>query len=410
MGGAAMSFLDRDAEQSGNWVLDHWRGALSLPVSYWINGSLIAGVVAGLGQFLLEDAVADSASVRLSSFLIVLAWLLSLAIWFWAVVGIWRSANNHESRGGNGIWAKIAKGMVVLGAIRIGFATVTLAPAHIETARLAAGFDPMGPPAEVRIDQDVLLIDGVISLGSARAVEQALSSSRNVRKVSISSQGGRLGEAKQIAEMISNSKMDVVARQNCHSACTIVLLAGEERSIEGGTSVGFHQASYPGLPSSQTSVMNDQLTSALRAKKVDEGFIVRAMEPNPNELWTPTEDEMFDAGVLNSVGSGRVEKDLENFMTEINRKLPINVDELTILKGVELNKLNLRYNYAVNVLASQIATRSAKTQVERSTFGAVCAQGRMRRLVDAGAIFSYSYNDRNGVNLFSFSIKSCGKA
>ena len=44
---------------SGNYLVRHWRGDLSLPVSYWINGTLVS-VAAYIASYILAASVDDN--------------------------------------------------------------------------------------------------------------------------------------------------------------------------------------------------------------------------------------------------------------------------------------------------------------------------------------------------------------
>lgn len=404
-----MSFFDGGEDaKTGNWLADHWRGNLSLGVSYWINGTLLAGVVGGLLPTLLETAMLGRESIQLGAALTLVALLLGLAIWLWAAVGIWRSADKHPLRGGSGAWATVAKVMVVLGGLSVLARGQESAASYRETLNLAVGYDSFGAPAKSIVNGGSIEIDGPLSLGAAARFESVLENSSGIRTVSINSNGGRIGEAKQIASLIERSGLDTVARGNCLSACTIVLMAGKHRSITPRASVGFHQGSFPGMTSSETSFMNDQMLAALRRKRVDEGFIARSTEANPSEMWTPTEDEMFDAGVLNSVNTARVISDLKEFTAEFRGKLPYRVDEVTTLERFDVDGMRVVYGYRIKADKSQIDGAKLKAILEPKSRGAMCAQGATKRLIDSGVSFQHTYFDSSGQQVTSFAITSCG--
>ena len=97
------------------YPIRHWRGELPLPVSYWINGTLVVG----FGSMLVLkaiDSASGSVSLQTTALLAIGAILLTLLGWLWAVVGIWRSAGRY-SRTENGGWGMVAKGMVIFGAL-----------------------------------------------------------------------------------------------------------------------------------------------------------------------------------------------------------------------------------------------------------------------------------------------------
>jgi hypothetical protein len=100
------------ASNRTNYIARHWRGDLSLPVSYWINGSLLGiGYVVGARLAVAGD---PSPSITYAIGLLILG-ALGFAMQVWQLVGTWRSADKHMERGGRRICANLAKLSVVFG-------------------------------------------------------------------------------------------------------------------------------------------------------------------------------------------------------------------------------------------------------------------------------------------------------
>lgn len=105
-------------EQPGrNYFVRHWLGELSLPKSYWVN-MVLAVVAICFSAFALQAALQNSGvpsgPVALSAW--ILFGFLVLGIVAWQLVGTWRSAAQHQERGGSAFWARAAQAMVVVGA------------------------------------------------------------------------------------------------------------------------------------------------------------------------------------------------------------------------------------------------------------------------------------------------------
>ena len=115
-----MSYGNPERELTGNFIADHWAGRHSLARSYWINGVIIAGFGGALLVALISIVIAwGDLSLQLSAAIGIAAFALGIAIWVWSAVGIWRSAGYHTGQGGSGVWAALARIIVLLG----GFAT-----------------------------------------------------------------------------------------------------------------------------------------------------------------------------------------------------------------------------------------------------------------------------------------------
>ena len=99
------------------YLLRHWRGELSLPVSYLVNGFLLSVVVTITLSLIANGLLAEMHSALLLSVVIIVIWVFFFAIALWQFVGIWRSAVNHMARGGKRDWAIITRYMVIVGTI-----------------------------------------------------------------------------------------------------------------------------------------------------------------------------------------------------------------------------------------------------------------------------------------------------
>jgi len=91
------------ARTEESYVARHWRGELSLPVSYWINGGLVT-----VGMNIIATLVELSGSAGAAVLYLVAAAPVSI----WQIVGIWRSADRRHDG-----WATAAKVMTVIGAL-----------------------------------------------------------------------------------------------------------------------------------------------------------------------------------------------------------------------------------------------------------------------------------------------------
>src|SRR5207245_2791931 len=102
-----------------NYIARHWRGDLSLPVSYWINNFLatiaVSFVFRKLGPII---SISDAPLIFATSRTLVL--IVAIAVSIWQLVGVWRSAGKHRARGGRGFWASVARFVVIAGFLGNG--------------------------------------------------------------------------------------------------------------------------------------------------------------------------------------------------------------------------------------------------------------------------------------------------
>jgi hypothetical protein len=115
---AAADVLDTPGSRD-NYIVRHWRGDLSLSVSYWINNFLATIAVSFLIQK-LGSSISISDSPLIFATIRTLVLVVAIAISIWQLVGVWRSAGKHRARGGGGFWAGVVRFAVITGFLGYG--------------------------------------------------------------------------------------------------------------------------------------------------------------------------------------------------------------------------------------------------------------------------------------------------
>jgi len=296
---------DTDEEDTSNYFLRHWHGNLTLPVSYWVNGGIVAfAIVAFLGVLVRAVSEAGS-SLRAISIVACITVLLIPAIWVWSVVGIWRSAGKHADRGGSAGWARAAKVMVVLGAFSMAGQTKSmLVPQFMEFAQIAIGHDPIGEPASIRVSPNgkAILFDGAITEGSANRFQAVIDSAPSANTIVLNSRGGRILEAEAIADIIRAKGLKTYVEHLCASACPLIFIAGSDRAAEPNARIGFHQSSFPGLSASDIS--DAEVQQRYIDAGIDPSFVEKAYSTPSDSMWYPSHDELAQAGVISRTSLG----------------------------------------------------------------------------------------------------------
>jgi len=121
-------------EDYGNYIVRYWHGELPLLRSFWVNGvalTLAFQIAVGLAVALVFVLTGVRSGDRVVSQVTLLTSLLSVALMTWQCVGVWRSASQHEERGGHGAWGAAAKLAVILWVFVGGSTTVLMAFAPI---------------------------------------------------------------------------------------------------------------------------------------------------------------------------------------------------------------------------------------------------------------------------------------
>jgi GYF domain 2 len=284
-----------------NYIARHWRGDLPLGVAYWVSGCLVTLVItfATHGLFAAES-VSD---LRLTSVLILSMFAAGIIISIWQLVGIWRSASRHISRGGRRVWAGIAKFVVVIGVIRMAFLFWnSYIPQSNEFIAILKG-DAKFPAYRIRVlpGGTELEFVGGLRAGCAREFDRVLAANPKVEALDIESRGGRIFEARKITQRIRERGLSTYSTKYCLSAAALVLISGKDRRIAKGTRVGFHRGSLPGATLYQKRVIENLDRKVMRDAGVSEQFINRVLATPADKIWYPEPNEMISAGAITGV-------------------------------------------------------------------------------------------------------------
>jgi hypothetical protein len=281
-------------------LVRHWRGELSLPVSYWLNGVLggiaIAVVMAGLGAVIAEQ---NDAQPLMWLTAIGASWLCVLLFTTWQAVGVWRSATRYK-RGGRSFWGGAAKTMMVIGAIQTAasFAIVG-APQLAGIFEIVTGDSKVGPHQfHVLANGQTLEFAGGITFGVAREMEGFLDAMNGVKTVRLDSIGGRILEAQKMSDIIKARGLSTFVARDCLSACTIVFLGGKERCVLATARLGFHQPAFRGMTSSERRDTIAQEVQRLQRFGLSKAFAERANTATPSGMWYPDKDELLREHVV----------------------------------------------------------------------------------------------------------------
>ena len=153
-------------------------------------------------------------------------------------------------------------------------------------------------------------------------LDALLKSEQSIKEIELNSAGGDVEAAFYMADLIIDYELDTNVKGTCESACTLMLLAGERRTVERGSWVWFHQ-SYWDAPYIQgyfernkdskgwsnafefaSWMYEDTQREVLRnlqyfvERGVDAGFAIKTMKATSDDMWYPRRKELEAAGVI----------------------------------------------------------------------------------------------------------------
>jgi hypothetical protein len=231
-----------------------------------------------------------------------------------------------------------------------------------------------------------------------------LQSSPMARAVRLNSPGGRIAEAQRISERIGRAGLDTMAQGECQSACTIILLSGRNRSAMRGTRVGFHQSTIAGNNKLDDYMMTESVRDLFKEAGVKRDFLDRAFSTASTDMWYPSEQEMLDANFLTTPSLVR---ELDEAAREASTKLPVRLDELTVLARIVADGTVLRYRYKVSLNAEEIDRPVFERNMRSRLRQQSCSDPSMTRYIGEGASLVFNYSDARGRDLGSVVVDSC---
>lgn len=280
------------------YVGRHWRGDLSLPQSYWVNGVLIGLpyniYVRVVGEVFRENHLHSPSDYF---FWVVLPFLAYLPLLTWQLVGIWRSAGRRISDG-RPAWAWIARIVIVVNLVVL--ATTFISNVKTNYSLVNAYFEERAARFEVEGHGNYAILHGEITDAAADQLEPLLKAPHMSRLVINGSNGGFVLPTLRLAKVIHDRKLMVVAIGECDSACTGLIAAADVRAINPDTICGFHRGTMAGL--------ND---TAEGWNKVEDYYKSAGMSPKlldkvrqhhgPRDLYEPKMRELIETGFITDI-------------------------------------------------------------------------------------------------------------
>src|SRR5262249_48629283 len=135
-------------------------------------------------------------------------------------------------------------------------------------------------------------ISGYIGDGVSDLLASLVAQNPQVGTLHVNSPGGLMNEALRLADLVRNRRLRVAVDDQCSSACTVVLLAAEERLVRTGARIGFHKA-YSVVSGQPGFFANASQRSGLHRVGASKDFIDRALSASPHDVFVPNDGELI---------------------------------------------------------------------------------------------------------------------
>jgi hypothetical protein len=289
---------------NGRYLARHWRGQLSLPISFWFNGflgylvSTIAVALIGASSFLKTDF---SPALSLSS--MIGAWAITSVVLCWQVVGTWRAATEYTRRDDTAFWAAATKLCLCAATVlTLGQFANRGVPQIREMYSIYLGDEEVGKYAfRVLRDGAELEFSGGITFGAAKEFKRFIEAMGALKLVHLNSSGGRIEEAQRIGDLIKGRNLDTYVADSCLSACTIIFLSGKNRLITQNAKIGFHQPNFAGLTDNDRIELARKEGLRLQRFGLSPAFAKQATQAPPDQMWIPSPLQLVDERVATQI-------------------------------------------------------------------------------------------------------------
>ena len=277
----------------------HLWGDYPLGRSFWVH-TLLVGWGLGLLAAWAASRVGQHHLARHVSMAILVFQPLAFMVWVWSIVGTWMSAMKHIFDGRGKRWALIAMFLIASSA----FAAISESPALMPFLRehweVAHGKQPT-PSFSVALADNGRVIDyhGGVNEGAAAALEKLVNASPKATTVRLQSPGGWVGEGRRLADVVKRYGLKTHVDEGCFSACTLVFLAGRERTAGAAAQVGFHHSRAIGSRVGSAGADGDDDEAKLYlAAGLSPAFVQQVLNTPSRQMWVPTRRQLLEAGVL----------------------------------------------------------------------------------------------------------------
>ncbi|MGB0846332.1 MAG: hypothetical protein ACPGSM_06390 [Thiolinea sp.] len=273
------------------FISDHWYGR----VPYWL------AIFINLFTLRLLIGLIEHPGYRLLSIPLI---TLSSIILIWQVTGALRTSDRHFKDYGDTslLWFAYA----VVG--------ISISLAVIHTLDISAG-----PPAKITSESlrtrplptlsqndTVVHLHGELDFTHNTDLAYLLAKHRSIQTVLLESNGGLVFAARALALNIRKHNLNTHVEKHCNSACPIVFMAGNQRTLGPNGKIGFHQYKLERLqPLQIKSIEAEQEKDRLYylERGISKQFLERVYQSKHEQIWQPAPLTLLEAGVIHQHNS-----------------------------------------------------------------------------------------------------------
>ena len=288
-----------------SYIANHWNGRLPLSKAVWV--SLVA--VSLLGCFIeyFIHSYFMQHSSNFASIAIIYFVLFHVLIFVWQAIGVLRSCDSNIKNYISSGWTRSTQLLVltcfaatIIWGISLG---QLLWKIKIDTQLMATEHKTSPEYSFEFSDNDTLTITGIISPGITRQLKKHFSLKPDISLITLNSPGGNIFEARGIAKLIQQNRLNTHVKENCFSSCTTVFIAGQKRTLAEEAKLGFHQYRINSkklfAPNVNVKKELDKDIATFLNQGVSQSFLNKAFSREHDDMWFPNHSELTAAGIIN---------------------------------------------------------------------------------------------------------------
>ena len=155
---------------------------------------------------------------------------------------------------------------------------------------------------------------------------KTLKDNPNIKTLHLTSWGGSIGAAADMSDIIIDFGLNTHVKEICFSACNLLLIGGETRTLEKGSKIGFHRSSWDSESMKDyykdkenqeyfgwknefdfsSWVYDDSQEDIYKQFKyylergISPEFVIETMRARSEDGWYPRRKELLEANVINN--------------------------------------------------------------------------------------------------------------
>jgi hypothetical protein len=286
---------------------DHWRGRRSLFWSFWINLALLRLLILYAEQFTRPPFIDRSTLAIGLTALYFLAF--HILVYSWQIRGLIKASDRYVSDFGSPIMAMASHFGIVISLLFTGFAvhdsyqSLFVEDRANSENQLSWNHSLLGEYT-LTVDGNRIRLEGDLRVGVTEALKKALVQNVQVTGIILSSNGGRVNEGRNLAQLIQSRELDTIVFDECKSACTTAFIGGKTRILGFHGKLGFHQFSLDSIyynpnvdPKSEQKIDLDYYAR----QGVTQAFLDEVFQATHQQMWFPEQEYLLSSGVVHRI-------------------------------------------------------------------------------------------------------------